>query len=203
MDGIEIGLIKCKGCNTVFEKRANKRWCSGKCYARAKRLRRAKKRNPKNCTECGQLFTPIRENNVRCSKTCQAIWQKRYIKEKCRISREKRRKNRKPIQCKNCQKEFIPSNIIKKYCSMECRKLFRRDRRIIKPLKLMWGVPSLREIEEKDINNSAFANEIIAYKESGKKIIVLPSSPDINIEDEQIIDEETIIINKFNPEKKI
>ena len=66
----------------------------------------------------------------------------------------------------------------------------------------MWGVPSFREVTENDIKNSAFANEIIAYKESGKKIIVLPSSPDINIEDEQIIDEETIIINKFNPEKK-
>ena len=72
----------------------------------------------------------------------------------------------------------------------------------------MWGVPQLREIEEKDIRKSAYADEIRAYKESGKKIISLPSldnpsTPDVNVdgEDNDIPKKELTIIKKFIGEK--
>ena len=66
----------------------------------------------------------------------------------------------------------------------------------------MWGVPQLREVEERDINTSAYADEIRAYKESGKKIISLPSlenpsTPDVIIdEDDSDYREKESIINK-------
>ena len=72
----------------------------------------------------------------------------------------------------------------------------------------MWGVPQLREVEERDINTSAYADEIRAYKESGKKIISLPSldnpsTPDVIIaaEDSEYPEKETIILNQYLGEK--
>ena len=72
----------------------------------------------------------------------------------------------------------------------------------------MWGVPQLREVEERDINTSAYADEIRAYKESGKKIISLPSldnpsTPDVIIdaEDSEYPEKETIIIKQYLGEK--
>ena len=206
--GIQTGYIKCLGCDTLFEKRANKRWCSSKCYSRTKRLKRRKIREPRKCTECGELFTPIRDNNVRCSKRCQSIWQKRYFQEKCEYYRENRKKHRKPILCRNCQKDFIPSNTLKKYCSDKCRILSRSNKGKTKPIKLMWGVPKLREVDERDIKTSAYADEIRAYKESGKKIITLPSlenpsSPDVIIDgdDSEYIEKDSILIQNYLGEK--
>ena len=72
----------------------------------------------------------------------------------------------------------------------------------------MWGVPQLREVEEKDIKTSAYADEIRAYKDSGKKIISLPSldnpsTPDVIIdaEDSEYPEKETIIIKQYLGEK--
>ena len=208
MDGIQTGIIKCKGCDTLFEKRANKQWCSGVCYQRAKRRRSALKRSPVKCTECGEMFTPLRTNSKRCSKLCQNIWKKRYSAERCSFYRENRRKRRQPILCRNCNAQFFPNHVLKKYCSPKCKRDFTRESKIRKPIKLMWGVPQLREVEEKDIKTSAYADEIRAYKESGKKIISLPSldnpsTPDVTIdaEDSEYPEKETIIIKQYLGEK--
>ena len=208
MDGNETGIIKCKGCDTLFEKRANKQWCSGVCYQRAKRRRSALKRSPVKCTECGEMFTPIRTNSKRCSKLCQNIWKKRYSDERCSTYRENRRKLRKPILCRNCNAHFFPNNVLKKYCSPKCKRNYTRESKIRKPIKLMWGVPQLREVEERDINTSAYADEIRAYKESGKKIISLPSlenpsTPDVIIDedDSDYREKESIIIKHYIGEK--
>ena len=72
----------------------------------------------------------------------------------------------------------------------------------------MWGVPQLRDVEESDIRKSAYADEIRAYKESGKKIISLPSldnpsTPDVNVdgEDNDIPKKESTIIKQYLGEK--
>ena len=71
------------------------------------------------------------------------------------------------------------------YCSSTCRSEHKFW--VGKKVRIDW-VPQLREVTEKDITGSDFSEEIRAFKESGKKIIVFPviesSTLDVNIEGE-------------------
>ena len=179
-------LIKCLGCENTFEAFANKKWCSGKCYQKFRRSQRRRDLGYINCINCQKYFLPTSIKNKLCSETCRTHNKRNYFVNRWEKYRE-RRKKAKPIwaRCKHCGINYEITRPNRLYCSDDCRNQHKFW--IKKKARIDW-VPKLRKVTEKDIDSSDFSEEIRAFKEKGKKIIVFPviesSTLDVNIEGE-------------------
>ena len=91
---------ECEHCSKVFNARTYQRYCSEKCYNRARYERVligdtliAKK----ECDVCKKEFQPIRFNVKRCSEVCRNIYSKNWNEERSKKLKEKILKNTIPI----------------------------------------------------------------------------------------------------------
>lgn len=127
------------------------------------------------CLECGKYFTPIRSNNVRCSKDCRTDYKIRFEKERNERLREARLKARPEKICKHCGVIFKPVNPARVFCTVGCRAIFERlSKPEPKPLPKNWAFPEKREILPADLTTD-LADEIRRYKEAGGVITTLPA----------------------------
>ena len=141
-------------------------FCGPLCYQRWKRARKPKL-PPVKCLECGEEFVPIRGNHVRCSSHCRYVNQLRYqVKER----RQEKNIERKP--CIHCGQLFTPAKYTVLYCSSSCKQSAE-----YRPPKKKFELTK-RDINESDLNTSAFADEIAAFKAKGGQIQVAPGLPD-------------------------
>ena len=187
MDQEQIRLVKCRGCDTTFEQNNNQKraWCSGKCYQRNKRKHFERKFDQINCDICGKTFTPKLYNQKRCGHICRLIYKRHYFHKRSE-TREYVRKSKLNIKrCDYCNIIFeaVPKHKI--YCSNECKNISRSRRRRTK-VEIKIQAPMLREVTDKDINSSAYSDEIRRYQKKGKRIIKFPTiehqSPDVYID---------------------
>ena len=185
MDQEQIRLVKCRGCDTHFEQTSNQKraWCSGKCYQRNKRKRRDFKDIA--CDICGKIFTPNKYNQKRCGHICRLIYKRHYFHNRAETRVYVRKSKLNIKRCEFCKIQFEAVPKHKRYCSNECKNIARsRRRRTSVEIKIQ--APRLREITEKDINSSAYSDEIRRYQMRGKKIIQFPTieheSPDVYID---------------------
>ena len=185
VDQNEIRLVKCRGCDTLFERKSTQKrvWCSGKCYQKNKR----KRRNFKDiaCDICGKIFTPNKYNQKRCGHICRLIYKRHYFHNRAETRVYVRKSKLNIKRCEFCKIQFEAVPKHKRYCSNECKNIARsRRRRTSVEIKIQ--APRLREITEKDINSSAYSDEIRRYQMRGKKIIQFPTieheSPDVYID---------------------
>ena len=185
VDQEQIRLVKCRGCDTHFEQTSNQKraWCSGKCYQKNKR----KRRNFKDiaCDICGKIFTPNKYNQKRCGHICRLIYKRHYFHNRAETRVYVRKSKLNIKRCEFCKIQFEAVPKHKRYCSNECKNIARsRRRRTSVEIKIQ--APRLREITEKDINSSAYSDEIRRYQMRGKKIIQFPTieheSPDVYID---------------------
>ena len=179
-------VVKCLGCEITFVKHSNKKWCSGSCYQKFRRSRRKRDLGYIKCINCDEYFLPKSIKNTLCSETCKRQNKRDYFIKRWDQHRGKSKSNR-PIRskCKHCGIDYEVTRPNRQYCSSTCRSEHKFWVKKKAPIK--W-VPQLREVSEKDIVSSDFAEEIRAFKESGKRIIVFPSidstTPDVHIEGE-------------------
>ena len=142
---------ECEYCSKVFNARTYQRYCSDKCYNRARYERVLigdTKIAKKECDVCKKEFQPIRFNVKRCSDACRNIYSKNWNEERGKILREKILKNTIPINCKVCGKEFKPYPIKRKNCSRKCTKEYKRNtHEIYKAKRKLWGKP-VNEIQQ-------------------------------------------------------
>ena len=187
VDQDKVHLVKCRGCDTEFERKGIQRrvWCSGICYQRVKRNPLAKKFKPIRCDVCGKTFRPTLYNQKRCGHICRLIHKRHYFHKRSE-TREYVRKSKLNIKrCDYCNIIFeaVPKHKI--YCSNECKNISRSRRRRTK-VEIKIQAPMLREVTEKDINSSAYSDEIRRYQKKGKRIIKFPTiehqSPDVYID---------------------
>ena len=196
-------LKKCYGCDTYFKPFQSKKWCSKFCYEKNRKIKRKRNKKPINCIQCQKEFIPKTVNAKTCSPKCKGDRRRDYFKIKYERQKEIRRSKKKVIKnCEFCKKEFVLNHPNRKFCSKNCRY---ESRQILVKKLLEKYSPKLREINDYDISSSQFPNEIKAYKNSGKKIIVFPNQisppiPDVQIdgEDNSLEDE----IDNFKRERK-
>ena len=176
--------IKCLGCDNQFKPFKNKAYCTQLCYQRHRRLKRKRERKPLICTVCGEEFLPTKTNAKRCSEKCRKIYVQNYFAD--RYKKYRKRRTTKPPErrkCKHCGIEYEVTRPNRIYCSFECRNQHKFWVQKTTPVK--WA-PSLREVTDKDIQTSKYAEEIKAFKASGKKIITLPTitpaTHEVNVE---------------------
>ena len=185
MDKEQIRLVKCRGCATHFEQTSNQKraWCSGKCYQRNKRKRRDFKDIA--CDICGKIFTPNKYNQKRCGHICRLIYKRHYFHKRAETRVYVRKSKLNIKRCEFCKIQFEAVPKHKNYCSNECKNIARSRRRRTS-VEIKTHTPMLREITEKDINSSAYSDEIREYQKKGKKIIKFPTieheSPDVYID---------------------
>ena len=158
----------CKWCGETVVAKAQqpKLFCGPLCYQRWKRARKPKLA-PRNCLECGEEFVPIRGTHVRCSSHCRYVNQRRY---QVRERRQEKGIERKP--CIHCGQLFTPAKYTVLYCSTPCKQSAE-----YRPPKKKFELTK-RDINESDLNTSAFADEIAAFKAKGGQIQVAPGLPD-------------------------
>ena len=179
-------IVKCAGCENTFVKHTNKIWCSGSCYQKYRRSLDQKDLGYIKCINCREYFLPSSIKNTLCSETCKRQNKREYFIKRWNRHRG-HRKSVRPIRskCKHCGIDYEVTRPNRLYCSSTCRSEHKFW--IGKKIQIDW-VPQLREVTEKDITGSDFSEEIRAFKESGKKIIVFPviesSTLDVNIEGE-------------------
>ena len=185
VDQNEIRLVKCRGCDTLFERKSTQKrvWCSGKCYQKNKR----KRRNFKDiaCDICGKIFTPNKYNQKRCGHICRLIYKRHYFHKRAETRVYVRKSKLNIKRCEFCQIQFEAVPKHRQYCTIECKNLSRaRRRRTSVEFKIQ--APSLRAVTEKDIKSSAYSEAIREYQKKGKKIIKFPTieheSPDVYID---------------------
>ena len=179
-------VVKCAGCENTFKKHSNKKWCSGSCYQKFRRSRRQRDLGYIKCSNCGEYFLPTTIKNTLCSESCRTENKRKYFVKLWDSKRGQRKKAKtKWSKCKHCGIDYEVTRPNRQYCSYDCRNEHKFWLRKKAPIK--WS-PQLREVTEKDISSSDYAEEIRAFKESGKRIIVFPSidstTPDVHIEGE-------------------
>ncbi len=82
-------LMKCPVCERSFEGRGAKKYCSPKCYRKARLLREYPK-TEKECPICGKPFTPVKKNDQRyCSPKCRSHADYEKRKDAIRASNDK------------------------------------------------------------------------------------------------------------------
>ena len=187
VDQNEVRIVKCRGCDTTFEQTSIQKrvWCSGKCYQRNKRKHYRREFDQINCDICGKTFTPKMYNQKRCGHICRLIYKRHYFHNRAETRTYVRKSKLNIKRCSFCKIQFEAVPKHKNYCSNECKNIARsRRRRTSVEIKIQ--APMLREITEKDINSSAFSDEIREYQMKGKKIIKFPTiaheSPDVYID---------------------
>ena len=179
-------IVKCAGCENTFVKHSNKIWCSGSCYQKYRRSRDQKDLGYIKCINCRDYFLPTSTKNTLCSETCKRENKRNYFIKRWDQHRGHRRLAR-PVRskCKHCGIDYEVTRPNRLYCSDTCRSEHKFW--VGKKAPIKWS-PILREVTEKDITGSEFSEELRAFKESGKKIIVFPviesSTLDVNIEGE-------------------
>ena len=182
----DSGIIKCHSCENTFRRHSNKKWCSGSCYQKYRRSLDQRELDYIKCINCDEYFLPTTIKNTLCSETCRSENKRNYFIKRW-DSRRVLRKNTRPVRskCKHCGIDYEVTKPNRLYCSDTCRSEHKFWVKKKAPIK--W-VPILREVTEKDISSSEYSEEIRAFKESGKKIIVFPviesSTLDVNIEGE-------------------
>jgi 5-methylcytosine-specific restriction endonuclease McrA len=116
----------CELCGKEYE-RGLRRYCSSRCYHRAKEGKAGK---TKVCEVCGREFITTYGSEKYCSENCK--------KKSILLLRKKYYQNRKPSpkqpeekRCAFCGKKFIPQsrNSQGAYCSKECRGKARWKRK--------------------------------------------------------------------------
>ena len=157
VDQNEIRLIKCRGCDTLFERKSiqNRVWCSGKCYQKNKRQRRNFK--DIDCDICGKKFTPKQYNQKRCSNVCRLIFKRDYFHKRAETRVYVRKSKLNIKRCEFCKIQFEAVPKHKRYCSNECKNIARSRRRRTS-VEIKFQAPRLREITEKDIINGPFTS---------------------------------------------
>ena len=147
-----------------------KRYCNNICYQRYQRAKSKKVREPIFCHECNKLFTPKRDNHLRCSDHCRKTFQARYLKQ----NRIRYKSTRERFPCQFCGQLFVPDHYLVTFCSKPCKrahesKAKQRPTAVIKPTQ--------REITEDDLSTSNHAAAIAEFKAAGGKVKVYPSLP--------------------------
>lgn len=115
----DSGFVKEVGGRGGIVSESRKRYCSGRCAAksnnRAGRIKNFKPIEPRSCSGCGKVFTPIRFRTQKtCSQTCNGKVQHE------RIAAENRARRPESVSCGSCGKVFEPNSVVDKYCSRVC-----------------------------------------------------------------------------------
>lgn len=169
----------CKECGKQCfpKKNCGKHYCDQVCYQRyVRKLRVKKKYADRKCVECGDVFTPVRYNHIRCCRNCRYINQLNYQKKnKKRYHGRYYKPKYENRNCDFCSQKFKAKKITQRYCSQNCYNAARSRPR--KPVAEIKFVESKRDIVEKDLTNSIYAAEIAAFKERGGQISVQESLP--------------------------
>ena len=161
----------CRQCGAIVVAKSQqpKLYCNQLCYQRFKRARqKPAPRKAIACLECGDMFVPIRDNHQRCGRQCRYVNQRRYMK--ANMSRYRPVPERKA--CAHCGQMFTPVKHTELYCTQRCKK--SADYR---PLPKVVIKEHERSITDDDLNTSAHAKEIAAYKKAGGKIVVITGLP--------------------------
>jgi len=168
---------ECEHCSKVFDARTYQRYCSEKCYNRARYERVligdtliAKK----ECDVCKKEFQPIRFNVKRCSEVCRNIYSKNWNEERSKKLKEKILKNTIPINCKVCGKEFKPYPIKRKNCSPKCTKDYKRNTQEIYLAKKKLFSDKLNENVSSDSGSQFFGIK-------GRQYTEIPIKPAIKV----------------------
>lgn len=99
-------IKKCPICGNKFETwKTNKKYCSKKCYERAKYMRKVEKQSQKTklikkCSYCGDEFKTTKKNQKYCSYKC-------YKKAKQDKSNYKTKNKRLPVGTINVKSTII------------------------------------------------------------------------------------------------
>ena len=117
--------IACQRCSNLFlPTRSDQRFCGTRCYNQ--HYKRTVIVEPRPCVECGEVFQPRTERNIRCSQQCRYISDKRRVYVRRTIPRMSG--TLKPKECEVCQKTFQPKAGSQKYCSPTCNGLVHLKR---------------------------------------------------------------------------
>ena len=116
--------MKCAYCGAEFERtenRGSRKYCSRKCYFKARYHREhPKQAKQKICPTCGVEFEAFHGRRKFCSDKCRNKWNNMKNKAK-----QNAKQNAKRI-CPQCGKEFEVTSPSKKFCSELCGQRYRR-----------------------------------------------------------------------------
>jgi hypothetical protein len=108
----------CLYCGKPTKVNKKKKYCSRTCGRYATGQLKEWDKSPRNCKQCGTLFTPKSKAHSCCSNSCQYTYlrenyQHKHIEEK---------------PCVICGKGYVPKNHIHVTCSTECAKANHQQR---------------------------------------------------------------------------
>ena len=149
---------ECEYCSKVFNARTYQRYCSDKCYNRARYKRVLigdTKIAKKECDVCKKEFQPLRFNVKRCSDLCRDIYSREWSLIKSNECRERIIKKTIPIPCHVCGELFKPYPETRINCSSKCSKEYRRSKHdSYLAYKNQCGKPIIQQYTEKQYLSS-------------------------------------------------